>query len=137
MAISLNSINTRVSTLEKRNYGYLFPDYSKAVQLANSSSGYTPPSNGYISFDFFEDGGSITYLTVNGRRFFQGSDASAGQAEGTISGLLPVTTSDKLTWWVRAIGGSYNGMGIFFIPAKTLYYKVLESINRFFKEVIL
>lgn len=119
MAISLNNVNTRLTALEKKNFGYVFPNYSSATKLANSHSGYRPPSNGFMTFDFFEDGGGTSYVTINGIRFFQQSDASKTEGDGNLTAMIPVTTSDTIAWWYR--GATYSsGIGVYFIPAKIL-----------------
>lgn len=117
MAISLNNVNTRLTALEKKKFGHVFPDYSKAIKLANSSSGYKPPSNGFMSFDLFDDKAGTTWITVNSIRFFQQKDVET--IEGTINVLLPVTTSDTIAWYYHGLYHSC-GIGVYFIPAKIL-----------------
>lgn len=133
MAISLKNVNDRLTMVENRSYGHLFPDYSKATKLANSYSGYKPPSNGFMSFDLFNDKAGLIYLDINSTRFYQGYDQNSIDAH--INTLIPVTTNDTLSWTYP--GEHYsNGKGVYFIPAKTLYYKVLEQIKYLFKEVL-
>ena len=118
MSISLNNHETRIKLLEGKGSGQMFPDYSKSVKLSNSSSGYNPPSNGFMTFDLYDNHSRTCYLEINGKRYFQGSDA-AEDIEGSISGLLLVTTTDTLKWWYDGMFQG-NGIGVYFIPAKTL-----------------
>ena len=135
MSISLNNHETRIKALENKGLGQLFPNYSSSVKLANSATDYAPPSNGYMTFCLYANQSNTTYLNINGKRYFQGSDGSE-DVEGSISGLLLVSTSDRISWSYNGMFQG-NGVGVYFIPAKTLYYKVLEITSSFIKEVLL
>ena len=118
MSISLNDHENRIKALENKGSGQLFPNYSSSVKLANSATDYAPPSNGYMTFCLYANQANTTYLNINGKRYFQGSDGSE-DVEGSISGLLLVSTSDRISWSYNGMFQG-NGVGVYFIPAKTL-----------------
>ena len=136
MSISLKNIDDRVKTLESKvtqSSSYLL-DYSKTVKIANGTKTYTAPSNGIVNVGICADkwAGPVRINNINVDTVY---NVNGDWTEGACNMSYMLGKGETISFINAPVWGDYITM--FFIPAKTLYYKVLEITASFIKEVLL
>ena len=136
MSISLKNIDDRVKTLESKvtqSSSYLL-DYSKTVKIADGTKTYTAPSNGIINVGICAAKwkGPVRIDNMDVDAVF---NVNGDWTEGACNMSYMLGKGETISFVKAPVWNNYITM--YFIPAKTLYYKVLEITSSFIKEVLL